>query len=170
MISKYIISQGLFCAVVVNAYLFLMMITLSPRIWGYSDYPEVVKNKVTPPTRREKLIGALVGLPWFIFVFGFPIISTYTLKTILGSAFTFWIAFVHLVTMTMLTNLGDLVILDWLIVSTITPPFVIIPGSDTQDYKDFSHHYRGHAKATIIMILLALILAGILQYVWLISR
>ncbi len=165
MISKYILTQGLFFAVVVNVYLFLMMITLSPRIWGYSDYPEVVKNKVTPPTRREKLIGALVGLPWFIFVFGFPILSTYTLKAKLGGAFTFWIAFVHLVTMMMLTNLGDLVILDWLIVSTITPTFVIIPGSDAQDYKDFSHHYKGHGKATIIMFLLALILAGIIKYI-----
>lgn len=164
MIINYVITQGLFYAVIVNAYLFLIMITLSPRIWGYSDYPEEVKNKVAPPTRREKLMGGLVGLPWFVFVLSFPIFSTYVLKAKLGNEISFWIAFIHLTTMMMLTNLGDLVILDWLIVSTITPKFVIIPGSEEGDYKDFSHHYRGHAKATIIMILLSLILAGIIWY------
>ena len=52
--------------------------------------------------------------------------------------------------MTMFTvaNMGDLFFLDWLIVSKITPKFVIIPGSEAEDYKDFSHHYKGHAKAT----------------------
>ena len=164
MIVRYIITQGLLYAGIVNAYLFLMMITLNPRVWGYSDYPEVVKNKVAPQTRREKLTAALVGLPWFIFVLWFPIFSTYALKAKLGNEISFWIAFIHLTTMMMLTNLGDVLILDWLIVSTITPKFVIIAGSEEGDYKDFSYHYRGHAKATIIMIVLSLILAGIIRF------
>ena len=40
----HIIKHGLFYGVIFNGYLFLIMFTLSPRIWGYKDYPEVVKQ------------------------------------------------------------------------------------------------------------------------------
>ncbi|MFC1802870.1 hypothetical protein ACFL0D_02765 [Thermoproteota archaeon] len=59
---------------------------------------------------------------------------------------------------------GDLVILDWLIVSKITPKFVIIPGPQEEDYKDFSHRYKGHALASIPMILICALVAAIISY------
>ncbi len=59
----------------------------------------------------------------------------------------------------------DLVILDWLIISKITPRFVIIPGTEVRDYKDFSHHYKGHAKAAILVIPLCLIIAAVVVYI-----
>mgnify|MGYP001820954800 CR=1 FL=1 len=64
----------------------------------------------------------------------------------------------------MMGTLGDLVILDWLIVSRITPRFVMIPGTMEEDYKDFSHHYRGHLRATIPMAVLCGIVAAIASY------
>ncbi len=164
MAVKHVIIQGLFYATVVNVYLFIFMITTSPRIWGYSDYPEVIKNKVPPQTKKEKIIGALVGLPWLIFVLGFPVYSTYTLKMKLGNEISFWTAFLNFSVLFLLANIGDVFILDWLIISRITPKFVIIPGTEEQDYKDFSHHFKGHMKATIGMVLLGLIMAGIIWY------
>jgi hypothetical protein len=56
------------------------------------------------------------------------------------------------------------VLLDLLLVSRITPRFVIIPGSVKEDYKDFSHHFKGHAKAAILMIILGLIIAGFISW------
>jgi hypothetical protein len=56
------------------------------------------------------------------------------------------------------------VILDWLIVSRITPKFVIIPGTSKEDYKDFSHHFKAQAKATLVILLLSLIIAGLVWY------
>jgi len=106
----------------------------------------------------------MVGLPWFIFVLGFPIFSTYVLKSKLRDEISFLIAFLNLLVLFVLATVGDLVILDWLIVSKITPRFVIIPGSEKADYKDFSHHYKAHAKALVILILMCLIIAGIVQY------
>ena len=164
MVVKHVIIQGLFYATVVNVYLFIFMITASPRIWGYSDYPEVIKNKVPPQTKKEKIIGALVGLPWLIFVLGFPVYSTYILKMKLGNEISFWTAFLNFSVLFLLANIGDVFILDWLIISRITPKFVIIPGTEEQDYKDFSHHFKGHMKATIGMILLGLIMASIIWY------
>jgi hypothetical protein len=63
-----------------------------------------------------------------------------------------------------LAVLGDLVLLDWLIVSKITPGFVIIPGTEEADYKDFSHHYRAHIRAAVPLILVCIVLAGILWF------
>ena len=165
MIAKYIFTQGLLYSVIVNAYLFLFMISTSPRVWGYNDYPDEVKNKVPPQTKKEKSLAALIGVPWIIFSIGFPIFSTYTLKASLGHEIPFLIAFFNMAVLLMLVNLGDLVILDWLIVSKITPKFVIIPGSAEKDYKDFSHHYKGHVKATIIMMLLSMIMAAVISYI-----
>ena len=48
MILTHIVTHALFFAVIVNGYLLLMMLTTSPRVWGYSDYSEAIKAKVPP--------------------------------------------------------------------------------------------------------------------------
>lgn len=155
------ITHGLIYGVVSTGYLFLFMIMFSPRVWGYKDYPDIVKRKVPAQTKKEKALGAIVGLPWFVFVLGFPVYSTFALKSKLGGEISFTTALLNVVVMFLFATLGDLVLLDWLVISKITPKFVIIPGTDKKDYKDFSHHYIGHAKAAIPMIILALIIAGL---------
>ena len=164
MVVTHLITHGLFFAVIFNGYLLLVMALTSPRVWGYTDYPDVVKHKVPPQTQREKLLAAVIGLPWFIFVLGFPIFSTYVLKSKLGDEIPFMIAFLNLLVLFLLATVGDFVILDWLLVSKITPKFVILPGSERADYKDFSHHYKAHARATIGLTLICLVIAGIVWY------
>ncbi|GEM_PF-522746 len=160
-IAAHIITHGLFYGLVVTGYLFLIMISFSPRVWGYMDYPDIVKRKVPAQTRKEKKLGAIVGLPWFVFVVGFPAFSTFALKSKLGGEIPFLAALLNVLVMFFFATLGDLVLLDWIIVSKITPKFVIIPGSVKEDYKDFSHHYKGHAKAAIPIIILAFIIAAL---------
>lgn len=164
MVITHLITHGLFYAVIMNGYLFLLMISTSPRVWGYTDYSKEIKDKVPPQTKREKLLAAMVALPWLLFVLGFPIFSTYLLKAKLGNEIPFWIAFLNLFVLVLLANVGDLVILDWLIISKLTPKFVIIPGSEEADYKDFSHHYKAHAQAAVVQLLICFILAGIVWY------
>jgi hypothetical protein len=147
----------------VTGYLFLMMVTISPRVWGYSDYSQEIKNKVPPQTKDEKRLALLVGLPWFIFTFGFPIYSTTLLKAKLLHVIPIQTAFLNLLVMFLLVSFGDLVILDWLIVSKITPQFVIIPGTEARDYKDFSHHYKAQLKAALVIIPILLLIAGLIS-------
>ena len=73
-------------------------------------------------------------------------------------------AFLNLLPLVAVANVGDMVILDWLIISKITPRFVIIPGTDVTDYKDFSHHYKAHARSAIILIPLCFITAAVITY------
>ena len=80
MILNHVVTHSLIYAVLVNGYLLLMMITMSPRVWGYSDYSQEIKNKIPPQTPGEKRQALLVALPWLIFSFGFPIYSTVVLK------------------------------------------------------------------------------------------
>lgn len=165
MALNHILIHGLFYAAVFNGYLLLMMVTTSPRIWGYSDYPEEIKAKIPPQSKEEKRKAILWTIPMMIFAIGFPIYSTLLLKSNLAGDFSFWIAFLSLLVMVFLAYLVDLVILDWLIVSKITPNFVIIPGTEEADYKDFSNHYRSQLRAAPILVLLCLIIAGVITLI-----
>ncbi len=164
MVFEKILVNGLIYTAIGAGYLLIFMITFNPRIWGYQDYPDGIKEKVPPQTRRERAIGGLVGLPWFIFILAYPLGSTASLKTGLGGEITFGIAFFNVFFMVFLFFLVDLVILDWLIISKITPKLVIIDGTTPEDYKDFSHHYKGHLIATIPLTLICLIISAIFVF------
>ena len=163
MVLRQMLVHGFGFALVANGYLFVMMIATSPRIWGYSDFPKVVRAKVPPQTKREKLAAAILGVPWILFILGFPVFSTYALKSSLGGEIPFVYAFLNPLVLLQLLNLGDLLILDWLIISKITPGFVIIPGSIAADYKDMSHHFKGHVWATGAMTLLSLVIGAVVS-------
>jgi hypothetical protein len=164
MAFRHILAHGLFFAAVVNAYLFLVMVLLSPRVWGYTDFPQAVKDKVPPQTKREWTLAALIAGPWILFVLAFPLFSAYSLKAALGGRIPFWTAFLDLAVLWLLTALVDLVILDWLVVSRLTPRFVIIPGSEKADYRDLSEHYRGHAKGLGLIVLASLAAAAVVSF------
>lgn len=164
MLWTHVVTHGLFFAIAVNGYLLLMMVTTSPRVWGYADYSDEIKAKVPPQTAKEKRLALLIGLPWFILTIGFPIYSTYVLKSSMGGEIPFWAAFLNVFVLVLLATLGDLVILDWLIISKITPSFVIIPGTEVADYKEFSHHFKAHARAVIPLLLVSVVISTI---VWL---
>lgn len=161
MIVRHILTHGLLFGFVSVGYLFVIMRTISPRVWGYADYPEALKSKVPPQTKRERRLALLIGIPWMVFVLGFPIVSTLLLKSKLNNEISFWTAFLNLLVLAMLVNFGDWLILDWAIVSKITPHYVIIPGTEASDYKDFSHHFKGQARATVVLVVLALFVAAI---------
>jgi len=164
MILSHFIAHSLLYSGVVTGYLFILMIAINPRVWGYNDYPQVIKDKVPPQTKKEKKLAIIIALPWFIFTLGFPIYSTLILKAKLSNDISLWVAFLNLLLLYIMATVGDLFILDWLIISKITPSFVIIPGSEKEDYKDFSHHFKGHAKASIAIIPVFLVIAAIISF------
>ncbi|MFW9905868.1 MAG: hypothetical protein ACFFFH_16220 [Candidatus Thorarchaeota archaeon] len=165
MVFERIMLNGFFFTAVSTLYLLLLMITLNPRIWGYQDYPEPIKAKVPKQTRRERAIAGLVGLPWFFFLLVYPVLSTLFLKIELGGSLPFEVAFLNIFFMVFLFFLVDLVVLDWFIISKITPKFVIIDGTSPEDYKDFSHHYKDHLLATLPLLVICVVFAVIIVFV-----
>jgi len=164
MVINHLLTHGLFFGIVSTVYLFLVMRIFPARVWGYADYSEAIKRKVPPQTKKEKTAAAVIGVPWFLFVLAFPVFSTIALKVKLGGEIPLLAAFLNLLALFVFATIGDLVILDWLIVSRITPKFVIIPGSSRDDYRDFSHHYIGHAKAVVIIVPVFLLIAAAIKF------
>ena len=81
MVLQHIITHGLMYAIIFNGSLFIIMISTGPRVWGYNDYSELIKKKVPPKTKKEKMLSIIIGIPWLIIMFLLPIISTYLLKS-----------------------------------------------------------------------------------------
>ena len=138
---------------------------LKPRIW-LRDYPEDVQARVPPKTEQEKRLSLILGIPFLLLLVAVPLVSTLMLKahhpesaTLLAlAANAFGVAFIF--------NVVDWLILDWLMFCTITPRFVVIPGSEgAAGYKDYGYHFRGFLIGTIFSVTSGLIV-GLL--VWLI--
>ena len=158
-----IIIHGLIFAGILTAFLLAMMMQLSPRVWAMSDYPKSITEKVPPQTKEEKKKGMILYIPFLLIGVGFPIISTLLLKAELGGQIDLLTAFLNIFGIFMFGNAADLLILDILIVGTITPKFVILPGTEDlkdTEYKTFrKYHAKGHIWGTLLMAGLSLLLA-----------
>lgn len=163
-----VLLHGSVFAVLFTAYLLAVMRGLSPRIWAFSDYPKTITDHVPPQTDRERKIGAYTGIPFFILWLGFPLVSTLMLEGLYGGSIPLLVAFLNIFGIMMFGNFADLVILDTLIVGTITPDWVIIPGTEhmrDKEYKDFRlYHAKGHVRGTVLMVILSLIFAAAVAY------
>ena len=158
---RHLILHTLTFILVTNGYLLLVMIATSPRVWGHHDYPEVVRSKVPAQTTGEKALAVVIGVPWMLFVLGFPAFSTFALRAALGGDIPFLLAVVHPLILLELTSAVEVVLLDWFIISRLTPAFVIIPGTDREDYRDMSHHYKGHVRAAIMFLPISVIIGAV---------
>jgi hypothetical protein len=64
-----------------------------------------------------------------------------------------------------LSNLVDWLILDWLIFCTITPKFVVIPGTEGMaGYKNYAMHFKGFLIGTVLSVVIGLVLATLVVF------
>jgi hypothetical protein len=155
-----VIDYGVPCSLVLST-LILAMALRNPRFL-LQDYPKDIQAAVPPKTPAERRASAYWATIFFLVLLAFPIAAALTTKASNGdfsSIFlsTFGVAF--------LFNVVDWLILDWLIVCTITPRFVIIPGTKGMSgYKNYAMHFRGFLIGTIFSIFLGFIVAVALVY------
>ena len=163
-----VLLHGSVFAVLLTLFLLAIMRGLNPRIWAFSDYPKEITDHVPPQTDRERKVGAFTGIPFFVLGIGFPLVSTIMLEGLYGGTLPLLDAFLNVFGIVMFGNIADYVILDWLIVGTITPNWVIIPGTEhmrNKEYKDFrGYHAKGHARALIPLALLSLLVAAVVVF------
>jgi hypothetical protein len=154
---------------VVIVFLFVIMKTLSPRIWAFSDYPKSITAGVPPQTRREKQIAAITTVPFMILVIVLPIWSTLMLESSYGGTIPLMDAFLNLFGILLIFNISDFLILDFLIVGTITPDFVIIPGTERmkeKEYREFRYyHGKAHVRSILALAVISFVLAAIIVIV-----
>lgn len=128
------------------------------------DYPKSIQQAVPPKTKTEKRQTIWYGLPFLLILIGYPLVT--------GAYFAllhdweFQQIFLFTWGISLFANTYDLLVLDWLIVCTITPKLVIIPGTKgNKGYKDYRFHFIGFLKGIIITLVISLLISGIIEFI-----
>jgi hypothetical protein len=158
-ISKILIDGGILTAALLIFFFFIVI--FKPRLFlSKKNVPSDILAAVPPRTKEEKRQGILLGAPVFLLLIGGVFYSTYT--AYLQSGATFGPLFLHTFAIIFLASTVDLVLLDWLLMNTFTPSWIVFPGTEGfAGYKDYGFHGRAHLRALIPQAIAAAIIAGI---------
>ena len=162
-----IVTNGVIFGVILSATLFTMILVLAkinPEI-ALRDYPPDVQAKHGPMSDRSKRQRLPVGI--FFLVVIFAVLSA-SFPPILGNidkSSPFLPAFIHIFVIFSVFNLLDWLVLDWLIVVTLRPEFIVLPGTEGMaGYADYAFHFRGFLIGIPITLVGSLLLAGLVTF------
>ncbi len=140
-------------------FILLACLLARPRLL-LQDYPASIQAAVAPKSAEERRMALIVGVPFLALLLLFPAWSSWTLPLRDGHPPTFGALFVNAFVVASTFNVADWLILDWLVFCTITPRFVVIPGTEGMPaYKDYYFHFRGFLIGTALSLALALVTA-----------
>ena len=159
-----IISHALTYGVILSGVLFTLtlgLVWINPEIM-LNDYPPDIQAKYGPMSDRSKRQRIPVAIFFVVVLVGIVVQSFMGVDTYVGDDIPFLAAFVHLFVMFSIFNLLDWLILDWLIVVTIRPRFMILPGTEgLPGYADYGFHFRGFLIGSAITFFTSLLIAGV---------
>lgn len=159
-----VIRHALLYGLILSAVLFslaLGLVRINPEIM-LNDYPPDIQAKYGPMSDRSKRQRIPVAIVFLIILFGIVIQSFMGLRTNTGDDIPFLAAFIHLFVMFSFFNVLDWLVLDWLIVVTLRPRFLILPGTEgLAGYADYGFHFRGFLIGTVITFFTSLLVAGV---------
>ena len=154
------IIHGAVLSLITSAFITITLYFV-PRIW-LQDYPQDIQDKVPPKTAQEKKLSLLLGIPFLILLFVVPFVSTLMLKRQSPHGLSFFHALINAFGIVFIFNLVDWLLLDWLIFCTITPQFVVIPGTEgAEGYKDYGFHFRGFLIGTVFSAIAGGVIGGL---------
>ncbi|MBQ8996000.1 MAG: hypothetical protein IJ091_09305 [Oscillospiraceae bacterium] len=126
------------------------------------EYPDDIKEKTTlkEPNEEEKKRGKRIGGAYSVALFA--ILAVFPILYFRSSPVSFWTVFFYTWIIAFTWNVIDLVVMDWLFVCTLTPDWIVLPGTKgCKGYKDYGFHFKGFLLGCIYISLTALIMAGI---------
>lgn len=156
-----ILLYGVPASLLLSAIIFAME-WVNPRLMLRS-YPKDVQAAVPRQTVQEKRQTLYWGLPFWLCMLGFPVAAALTAHAAHLSALEIFLSAAGVL---FLFNLVDWLIVDWLIVCTITPKFMVLPGTEGMaGYKNYAMHFRGFLIGTALSAIIGLIIVGIVVFV-----
>lgn len=159
MIIKALLD-GLIWSVLWMIYVY-MLLKLFP--WEMvHEYPEDIKKACTmaAPTSKQLKKGKLASAIFSLFLFA--VLLFFGFNAYRNIDFSYLQLFVFLWIVSFVWNLLDLLIVDWLIVCTLTPDWVILEGTrDCGGYKDYGFHFKGFLIGCVYTTIMAAVFAGI---------
>lgn len=148
--------------VVVTIVLFASVFN-NPRSWLHKMPPEVVA-KVPARTAAEKRTALITGIPFLLVMIFYPIIYV-----LLQQSDNYLQNFLLFCAFFMGFTIWDTLVLDLLIVCTITPARFLVPGTTRADYRNKLYHLKAGSKGLLISIVFSAAFAGIITLINLIS-
>jgi hypothetical protein len=149
---------------VLASLLILISLRINPRIF-LQDYPKDIQEKLPPKTPSEQRLSLMIGIPFLVLLLAVPLVSSWNLKQQDPRHITFFALFVNAFGVAFIFNLADLLFLDWMLVCTITPKFVVIPGTEGMaGYKNYSYHFRGFLIGTVVSAVAGLVIAAVVFF------
>lgn len=131
-----------------------------PRIM-LQDYPKEIQDLVPPKSPEEKRAMWIYAAPFLLISIGGPALSGWHYLNAYNLNFVS--LFVYVYGVLLFFNVYDLIVLDWLIFCTITPRFVIIPGTaGSKGYKDYRFHFIGFLRGAVYTLVMALVISSLL--------
>lgn len=125
----------------------LLLITrINPR-YVMQDYPKEIIKDVPEKTREEKRGSLLFGLPFLLILIVYPLVF----GIFSAREFGFSERWARIFILMFSFNAVDFLILDWLLFCTLTPKFMVLPGTEGHPgYKNYVFHFYGFLKGTVI--------------------
>lgn len=132
-----------------------------PRLFvSKDDLPPDILAAVPPKTEEEKRLAKIMMVPLFVLLIGGMGYSALTFY--LQSSPSFWELWLHAFLIVIFISTADLVLVDWLVLNTITPKWAVFPGTEGfAGYKDYGFHGRAHLRVLPAQIIGAAVMAGI---------
>ena len=163
-----ILTHSLIYTIPASIYLVILLMIDNRMFLSKGDYPDDVMAAVPPRTKEETRKATILSVPWFYGHWLSRSCSAFQFTAQAGTRLPFWAVSLHAFLIFFSFWLVDLVVLDILMFATITPKFVVIPGTEGfPGYKKIDWHLRGHFKTGLpLLIVLGLVVGGI---VWLIA-
>ncbi|MFN2145568.1 MAG: hypothetical protein ACK2T7_09455 [Anaerolineales bacterium] len=163
-----ILVHSLIYTVPASIYLVILLWIDNRMFLSKGDYPDDVIAAVPPRTKEEIRKAAILSVPWMLWAVAFPVYSAFVYIQQAGIKPPFWAVSLHAFLIFFSFWLVDLVVLDILMFATITPKFIVIPGTEGfPGYKRIDWHLRGHFMTGLPLLVAAGLLVG--GVVWLVG-
>jgi len=158
-ITKILIDGGIL-TFLICLYL-TAVIKYNPR-FALKDLPKDIQDAVPPLSKKEKRIAIILSVPFFGLILGIPLLSTLQAEAGSVGKISFVSLFLHASGILFIVHILELLIMDLLVYCTITPQFIIIPGTEgLPGYKNYWHQIRAHLRGLPLMLVLGAAIAGI---------
>ena len=133
-----------------------------------NDFPEDIQQHMPPATPEDRRRGWLFGGIYLLTLLGTLVYSTLLFLQHHGGNFRLGFAVALIMEVMML--LIDLFIIDWLIICTLRPRWIIPPGTeDCAGWRDYGFHVKAavQRKSIVANLMISLMMAGIAYVLYL---
>lgn len=126
-----------------------------------NDYPPDIRAKVGAMSEATRKQANMVTLPLLAALGLVVALGLGQLRNLSGEL-TFVETLIVSTVIFQMWNLLDLILLDWFLLMTLKPKFMILPGTEGMaGYRDYGFHFRKFLNGIVFTFILALVVTGI---------